>query len=432
MRVLVLGGYGFLGSEIVRSLAAAGHSVVGLGRSPDIGRRKAPQVTWIGGDLAALQSAASWHPIIEGVDVVVNAAGVLQDGLRDDVDRVHHGAIDALVGACGDKISIRLVHISAPGASIGSTSGFMRSKARGDAAIRASGIDWVILRPGLVLGREAYGGSALLRAVAAFPFVLPIALADARVQTAALADVAGVVREAVEGGIPSHCDLDLVEIEPHTLRYVVERLRAWMGIPTPVAVIRVPLPAARLLAKGADLMGYLGWRPPLRTTALRVLSDGVTGDPEPFRALRGRSLRSIDCLLEDTPSLAQERLFARSYLLMPLIVATLAIFWVASGVVALLDVDRAASAIPADALPKGLARWLVLAGAAVDLALGLAIVVRPFARLAGLGMALVSVLYLSIGTLLAPMIWLDPLGPFVKVLPIIVLALATVAMIGER
>lgn len=68
----------------------------------------------------------------------------------------------------------------------------------------------------------------------------------------------------------------------------------------------------------------------------------------------------------------------------------------------------------------------------MDLALGLALLVRRSARGACLGMAAVSLAYLAGATLLAPDLWADPLGPLVKVLPALTLAVATTAMLDRR
>jgi len=258
MRILVLGGYGLIGLAIARTLQAAGHSVTAVGRARTVGPRLAPRLRWVEVDIASVLSPSHWKPLLEDIDVVVNAAGALQDGLRDDLERIHHTAIAALATACAEAETARLVHVSAPGARIDASTEFMRSKARGDDAIKRSGVDWIIVRPGLVLGRDAYGGSALLRAMAAFPVVLPIALGDRRIQTVALTDVARVVREAVEGAIPMGTDVDLVEDTPHSLRELVGRLRPWMGVRPATATIRVPSWAVRVLAKAADLLGYLG------------------------------------------------------------------------------------------------------------------------------------------------------------------------------
>ena len=429
MRILLLGGYGLIGGAILRELLTAGHAVTALGRSASQGMRLDPRIAWITADMATLCHAREWEPHLRDVDAIVNAAGALQDGPRDDLERVHHLAVAALVEACASRGPIRLVHISAPDARPDSTTHFMRSKARGDDAMRRSATHWIILRPGLVIGPNAYGGSALLRALAAFPAVIPLAFAQARVQVVAMDDVTAVVREAVEGRIPLRTDVALVEDESHTLREIVARFRAWMGL-RPARIVAVPTGIARLVSRIADGLGRLGWRSPLRTTAMLALAKGVVADPAPLRALRGRGLRSLDEALGAMPATAQERWFARAWLLMPLVVATLSAFWIASGAIALMDVDRAASLVPIAG--PGAAATLVIGGAVLDVALGIAILARPFARAAALAMAATSIIYVTAGSILMPGLWLDPLGPYVKVIPSIVLALVAGAMLEER
>ena len=77
---------------------------------------------------------------------MVNAAGVLQDGLHDDVHRVQQQSIVALVAALEKQQTIRLVQISAPRARTNSSTAFMRSKAIADETIRKSSLDWGFCR----------------------------------------------------------------------------------------------------------------------------------------------------------------------------------------------------------------------------------------------------------------------------------------------
>ncbi len=432
MRVLVLGGYGFIGLAIARSLHAAGHDVTGLGRSATTGPGLFPAIRWVSADIARLVSPADWQPLLADIDVVVNAAGALQDGARDDLERIHHTAIAALVAACEARGGIRLVQISAPGANDDAATAFMRSKARGDAAVKRSALPWVVLRPGLVLGANAYGGSALLRMMAALPLVNFLALPDKRIQTVALDDVTHIVRDAVEGRLADGADLDLVEAHAHRLDEIVAQLRRWLGLPAPWATIVLPRWCLRVVSGVADALGTLGWRSPLRATAMRSIENEVIGDAAPLRLLRGADLKSLTQTLDAMPATIQERWFARLYLLMPLMVATLSVFWLASGAIALLDVARAAAVLPAESVPRNVANTLVIGGALVDIALGLAILVRPVARRACLGMVATTLAYLLAGSLLTPGLWLDPLGPLVKVLPAMLLALVAMAVLEER
>ncbi|MEP2474248.1 MAG: NAD-dependent epimerase/dehydratase family protein, partial [Paracoccaceae bacterium] len=199
--VLVLGAYGLVGSGIARRLARDGHNIIGFGRDIDIGRRVLPNIDWVTGDLQFLTDDAAWAPFLSDIDVVVNCSGALQDGPADDLEAVHHHAIAALAQACA-LADVKIIQISATGAQLDASTSFLASKARGDAAIQQSGARHVIFRPGLVLAQNSYGGSTLLRMLAAIPIVQPIALPDAKIQTVGLDDVAEAVSAAVTDKIP--------------------------------------------------------------------------------------------------------------------------------------------------------------------------------------------------------------------------------------
>ncbi|MFQ5565422.1 MAG: SDR family oxidoreductase [Paracoccaceae bacterium] len=430
--ILVIGAYGFIGSAIARRLAGAGNAVRGLGRSAARGRRVLPGIDWVAGDLRAMTTPGDWTAALDGAVAVVNAAGALQDGARDSLQAVHDSAIGALAEACAAQGVVRLVQISAAGAGPDAATEFFRSKARGDRAVRESGLDWVILRPGLVIGPDAYGGTALLRGMAAFPLVQPLVLGDAPVQTVALADVARAACRAALGELPPGTEADLVTPEPQPLREIIAGFRRWLGIAPARREITLPGRAARLAARVADGLGWLGWRPPLRSTALAALAGGVRGDPGPWRALTGETLPDLADTLAAMPATVQERRFARLYLALPVAVAVLSLFWLASGLIGLWQWRAAAALLaPAD-LPDGLAAALVGAGSVADIALGLAVLVRPWARVACLAMAGLGLAYLALGTIMAPSLWADPLGALVKVLPGIALALVTAALLEER
>jgi hypothetical protein len=170
----------------------------------------------------------------------------------------------------------------------------------------------------------------------------------------------------------------------------------------------------------------------MRSTALAALSEGVRGDPAPWQALTGETLPDLRDTLAAFPATVQERRFARLYFAMPLAVAALSLFWLASGLTGLWQWQAAAAVLAPAGLPEGLAPALVWAGAGLDIALGLAVLVRHWARAACFGMAALGGAYLALGTILTPFLWADPLGALVKVIPAIMLALIAAALLDER
>lgn len=431
VKVLLLGAYGLVGTSIARSLMAARHRIVGVGRSIGPAQRRMPWVTWIEADIAAMRTADDWAPLLAGVEAVVNAAGVLQHSRRDNLTAVHYHAITALIAACEKQSAIRFVQISAPDAVQGATTGFYRTKAAADAELRRSSLHWIILRPALVVSTQAYGGTALLRAVAGFPAVMPLAFGGRPLATVSAHDVAEAVRLSIEGSIPAGTDCDLVEDRARTLAEAVGLMRAWLGYGAAPSV-RMPMALVKVLAKASDGLALLGWRSPLRTTALAAMANGVSGNPEPWRRLTGRGMRPLEETLADLPSTVQERWFARLWLLKPLVIGGLSLTWLVSGAVGLARLDVAAAMLEAAGLPQNTSAALVIGGSAVDIALGALLLHRRTVRLAAAGMMAMTGCYLLAASILMPALWIDPLGPLVKTIPMIALAAVALAIAEER
>lgn len=431
MKVLVLGGYGLIGSAVVEKLLGDGHEVVGLGRDPDQARIADPCLRWIAADMAGLAAPQDWIPLLAGIEAVVNAAGALQDGARDDLDAIHRKCIVALAAACEEAGVRRFVQISAVGAAPGAVDPFFRTKGEGDRAVRESSLDWTIFRPGLVVAPAAYGGTALLRALAAVPGFVPAVMADRVVQTVSVRDVACAVSQALAGSLPSRLAIDLVEQEGHSLGGLLLAFRAWLGLP-PARIVAVPALLGAITGAVADMLGRLGWRSPLRSAALVALSRGVSGDPRPWAEIAGRPLSPLAATLAAMPATVQERWFARLWLLKPVILACLSLFWLASGAIGLARLGMAADVLASRGVNESLARMAVAAGGVADLAVGVAVLVRPLARWALWAMIGITLCYIFGASVLTPDLWLDPLGPLVKTLPGLCLALVGLAVLDER
>jgi uncharacterized protein YbjT (DUF2867 family) len=161
MRVLVLGGNGFIGRNIVAKLQAQGAQVL-------VGSRNASkQGNAIQVKMQNMQKADDWLPLLNGFDVVVNSVGILRQRKGETYADIHTFAVESLADACA-QLGVRLIHISAIGLTASAKSNFIRSKYWGEQAILASGADTIIVRPSLLDGEGGYGAK-WFRRVAIWP-----------------------------------------------------------------------------------------------------------------------------------------------------------------------------------------------------------------------------------------------------------------------
>lgn len=437
--VLVVGASGLIGYFVAADLARRGYTVVAVARSLQPAQRfglrssVVVEVPIVDLDTTALTRLID----SQRADVVVNCVGALQDGAGTSIHEVHEAFVGRLVAAIRSlDRPILLAHVGVPGREEADSTAFSVTKRRGERLIRDAGIPFAILRPGFVLAPAAYGGSALLRALAALPIDLPAEELDRPFAAVAVEDIAETIAFLVENWVPDdrsfQATFDLVHPEALTFRQVLSLLRLWLGEPR-----RRRLALPRLLldvgALAGDLAAGLGWTPPLRTTALFELRRGVVGDPGPWIETTHIRPRSMGQVLMDRPATVQEKWFARLYLLKPVVIGTLAVFWSASGLIALTAAyDAAVATLTIRGIPVGTAHAITIASSGVDIAVGLAIAVRRTSRAGLLAGIAVSAFYMLGAAVLTPDLWLEPLGALVKTGPAVVLMMVALATLEKR
>ena len=430
LTILLTGATGLIGSAVAARLAQNGHEVVGVARSLGTDTRRVAAARWVALDLRAIGGPEDWLPHLAGIDAVVNCAGALQDGGRDSVAAVHRDAPAALWSACEQAGVRRVIQLSAIGVDRGGVTGFSRTKSEGDAALEASGLDWAILRPSVVVGRQAYGGSALFRGLAALP-VLPRTPEAGPLDIVQLDDVAETVARMLRPGAPSRAVLELAGPDRLSFEEVVAAYRQWLGW-KPARPVSIPGWAMDAAYRIGDLAGRLGWRPPIRSTARREIARGAVGDPSEWMRLTAIEPRPLAAALAAEPASVQERWFARLYWLKPLAIATFALFWLLTGLVSLGPGYGIAVATMRATDAAALAEASTIAGGVLDIVVGGLILWRPTARTGLILAFLLSLSYVAAGTLLLPALWADPLGPMMKIWPILVLNLICLAILEDR
>jgi len=432
MRVLVTGANGLIGSACLARLRRDGHDLVGTARDLRDAQRRFPYAAWRAADFDRLTTPANWQSLLTGIDAVVNTVGVFQQGARDDIHRVHVEATAALFEACVGASIRRVVHISALGADAAGPTAFARTKAEADAHLATLDLDWMILRPALVLAPIAYGGTALLRGLAACPLVTPVVDDHSRIQIVGVDDVGETVARCLNPGAPARLIWELAHPQRRTLTEIVVAIRDRLGFP-PRPVIAVPRFVQSLVTAMADALGWLGWRSPARSTALAQLAAGMSGDPKPWIAATGIAPQDLPDALAAWPAGVQERWFARLYPLKAFAIGILSAYWIFTGLVSLgPGWSEAVTLLSPAGWPPALVGAVIVGGALLDVALGAALLVRRFTRPVLIGMLLICIPYLIAATVINPALWLDPLGRLAKTLPVMLAMLFTLAILDER
>jgi uncharacterized protein YbjT (DUF2867 family) len=433
-KILVLGASGLIGRTVTDDLRARGFHVTGFARRFSASQ-KASSFD-LEAPVLSMDSAALAQLIKDrNIDLVVNCVGVLQDGIGSDTRAVHRDFVERLLQAIGQSSrATRLVHISIPGMAKDDQTPFSTTKREAERLIAASGIAYAILRPGFVIAPSAYGGSAMLRALAAFPIDLPASESATPFQPVAVEDIAGTIAWLAEHDISDQIDVawDLMQPQPISLGRVIEQFRWSFGTTTG---LRIPLPTF-LLDFGAalgDLASRLGWSPPLRSTALAELRRGVRGDPSAWMAATGIVPITIDARIGSRTASIQDKWFARLFLIKALAIASLALFWTLSGFIALvISYARAKAILTAHDFPPALVAPFTIASSVVDMTIGCLIAWRRSCRAGLLAGIVVSLGYMMGAALLTPDLWIEPLGALVKTGPAIVLMIVALLTLDSR
>ncbi|WP_426017779.1 SDR family oxidoreductase [Brevundimonas sp. DWR2-3-1b1] len=430
-RVLVLGANGFIGSHVAAALSSAGWSVRAAARRIAEPALRAPTFDWVVADFSKLTTVEAWAPLLAGVDAVVNCVGVLQNGAGDSTRAAHVDGPRALIAACEAAGMRRLVHISAVGADDDAGTDYARTKAQTERMIEASGLDWLILRPSLVVDRAAFGGTGLIRALAAFPLFSPVVGGDQIFRPIPLGDLSAAVVAALKPGAPSRQSFDMPGPEPVTMVETLRLYRGWMGL-TPAPVIRLPRALASPALAIGDLLGRLGWSSPIRATAIKQMDHDVSGRDSGWAQALGVPSRGFTQFLAETPASVQDVWHARLWFVRPVSILTLGLFWLITGLISFgPGWDRAVAILHEGGYGR-MAGPIAWWGALLDVMLGLMLFVRPWTARVAIFMCLATVGYLIAGTLSLSHFWIDPLGPWLKVLPMMALCLFVAATDARR
>jgi NADH dehydrogenase len=281
MRIAITGGTGFVGRNVARQLLADGHDVVVISRGMDPRGQVATTADAARVTIATIgiDDADQLARAFGGCDGVAHCAGINRELGAQTYDRVHvqgtRNVVSATRAAGVRKIALMSFIRARPNCG----SGYHESKFAAEEIVRNSGLDYTILKAGVIYGQGDHMLDHLSHAFHTFPMFALVGLEDRPVRPTAVADVARIIAAALTEGRLSRQTVAVVGPEEMTLAEAVRRVANVVG--KHPLTFRMPVWFHRAFAWACERV----MRVPLVSTAqVRMLAEGLTQPlpPTPF------------------------------------------------------------------------------------------------------------------------------------------------------
>lgn len=273
-RIFVTGATGFVGHAVVRALVGHGFLVRCLVRPGSEAALKGfESIDRVPGDVLEPDKLAA---SIEGCGAVVNLVGIIREHRARGItfDRLHTQATANMVAVTHEAGVTRYIQMSAVGTRPGAASRYHQTKWQAEEVVRASALDWTIIRPSLIYGPGDEFVSALARMIRRLPAVPVLGDGQYRVQPVAVEHVAEAFARALRLPAATAQTYEIGGPEPCRFVDLLDLIGAALGLPR-VRKVYVPLG----VVKGVTTA--LGWLPffPVTTDQLIMLEEGNVTDP---------------------------------------------------------------------------------------------------------------------------------------------------------
>jgi NADH dehydrogenase len=293
--VFLTGATGFIGGHVLRRLARSGqHKILCVSRNSTVMSDRAcreDNVEWVVGDIG---QPATYATALSRADVVIHLAAATGAASAGQLRDVNYGGTRALIDACKEVATARMVYVS----SIAVTGRdlthypYAQTKLAAENAVQESGLDFVIVRPTIVLG-EGAPNWRMLRGISCLPVVPLLGGGSARVQPVDVRDVARAL-ECLVDGLACGSVVELGGPEVLSFSEFLARIRAACGR-AGFPALSIPIGPARLAV--AILKRTLGERSPVGPGQLApFVNDGIAKSNPVFERLRPH-MRPLDEVL---------------------------------------------------------------------------------------------------------------------------------------
>ena len=277
---VVFGGSGFVGRNVVRELAKRGWRVRVAVRRPHHAQFLRPMgaVGQIQLAQANVRHRASVKKALEGADAVVNLVGILAPSGRQRFETVQAGGAAAIAELSSASGVRDFVQVSAIGADAASPSRYARTKAEGEAAVRAAIPDAAIIRPSIIFGPEDGFFNRFAEMAMTSPVLPLIGGGKTRFQPVYVDDVADAICAALETPAARGRTFELGGPRVYTFKELLQLMLQEIGRRRILAPI--PFAVAPLVGLAGEIAGAIPFvEAPITRDQITLLKrDNIVGE----------------------------------------------------------------------------------------------------------------------------------------------------------
>ncbi len=271
MKIAITGGTGFVGSHLARALLREGHHVMLIARGVNRGGADllstSPNVSFTATDLSDPEILKD---AFAGCDAVAHCAGINREIGPQTYERVHVAGTKNVVIAARAAAVAKIVLLSFLRARPDCGSGYHESKWEAEEIIRRSGLDYTIVKAGVIYGRGDHMLDHLTRSFFTQPLLATVGLRTRPIRPLAIDDLVRVLGTALVDRRLSFRTLALTGPEQLSLADAVRRVAAVLEM----RAIVFPMPVCFHYAL-AFALERLMTIPLVSIAQVRILSEGI-------------------------------------------------------------------------------------------------------------------------------------------------------------
>ncbi len=269
MKVAITGGTGFIGMHLAESLIQESHDLVLLARRKETraGFTAADRVTFVASDLS---DQSVLEQAFEGCDAVAHCAGINREIGDQTYRRVHVEGTRNVVSAARQAGIKRISLMSFLRARPQCGSGYHESKWAAEEIVRHSGLDYTIVRSGMVYGLGDHMLDHLSHALHTFPLFAMVGFKEKGIRPLAVEDLVEILIAALVKGRLARQTVAVTGAEELTLSEAVRRVASVTG--RNIRLISAPIWFHYLMAQ------FWEWTmkvPLVARAQVRILTEGV-------------------------------------------------------------------------------------------------------------------------------------------------------------